>query len=207
MCESHDTLKGSHLNAKKKKNSFVRVALFLTRNPRCWRFVLEFYGALFGDFSPKCHSALSVFGARTRLCLNPPVQPLLLLSFFTPIAQSANGLYLSLLSFAGSPRRHWYVDSADNDIHCLHTHTHHCLVWGKTPRWSLFTHRVKEITQSKSGFYKCDLCVKVIPMEVPQRRHNGHLPSQKKPPSIKHYVVAFRLGRHSEAWPRLYAKC
>lgn len=34
----------------------------------------------------------------------------------------------SLASSAGSPRRHWYADSADNDIHCLRS----SLVWAGT---------------------------------------------------------------------------
>lgn len=47
-----------------------------------------------------------------------------------PPSTSSSSVGKLYLSSAGSPRRHWYADGADNDIHCLH----YSLVWGVTPR-------------------------------------------------------------------------
>ena len=74
------------------------------------------------------HGVYPFAGARTPRI--SPLHPQLSPSASSSTSSSSSSLVckLYLASSAGSPRRHWYADSADNDIHCLH----YSLVWEGT---------------------------------------------------------------------------
>lgn len=118
-----------HLENKEKKNKSDRKIGSRMNKLRGCKFSADTGGERFLTFSKLrgctvVHRGVlytfptlgSFFAARTRqrtallLCSNPP---------WEPRRSSSPDCKLFLTSCAGSPRQHWYADSADNDIHCL----------------------------------------------------------------------------------------
>lgn len=92
---------------------------------------------------------------------------------------------LYLASSAGSPRRHWYADSADNDIHCLH----YSLVWEGT---AVERNAHTDLVMTPWGFNYNRSCLYVRHTNTGCRTNipNGQIASNK-PLKITHLNVAF----------------